>query len=88
MAGAPCPPALMEHVMETMHCPEILIGYGETEASPLTHLTTPEESIDRRIQTVGRNLSHQEVKIIDISGHQTVPIGQVGEVCASAAITS
>jgi len=81
MAGAPCPPALMERVMTTLHCPEILIGYGETEASPLTHLTTPEDSIERRTQTVGRNLPHQEVKIIDIAGEQTLPLGQVGEVC-------
>ncbi|MFA5922218.1 MAG: AMP-binding protein [Methylococcaceae bacterium] len=81
MAGAPCPPALMERVMTTMHCPEILIGYGETEASPLTHLTTPEDSIEKRTKTVGRNLPHQEVKIIDIAGDQTVSLGQVGEVC-------
>jgi fatty-acyl-CoA synthase len=82
MAGAPCPPALMERVMTTMHCPEILIGYGETEASPLTHLTTPEDSIENRTKTVGRNLPHNsEVKIIDIAGEQTVPLGQVGEVC-------
>jgi fatty-acyl-CoA synthase len=81
MAGAPCPPALMERVMTAMHCQEILIGYGETEASPLTHLTTPEDSIERRTKTVGRNLPHQEVKIIDIAGEQTVPLGQVGEVC-------
>jgi len=81
MAGAPCPPALMERVMTTMHCPEILIGYGETEASPLTHLTTPEDSIERRTQTVGRNLPHQEVKIVDFTGDQTVTLGQVGEVC-------
>ncbi|WP_455202271.1 AMP-binding protein, partial [Kaarinaea lacus] len=34
MAGAPCPPPLMRKVIEEMHCREILIGYGETEASP------------------------------------------------------
>jgi fatty-acyl-CoA synthase len=81
MAGAPCPSALMERVMTTMRCPEILIGYGETEASPLTHLTTHEDSIERRTNTVGCNLPHQEVKIVDIAGDQTVPIGQIGEVC-------
>ena len=41
MAGAPCPAPLMRRVMDEMHCSEILIGYGETEASPLTHLTAP-----------------------------------------------
>jgi fatty-acyl-CoA synthase len=61
MAGAPCPPALMKRVMEDMNCPEILIGYGQTEASPLTHLTDRADSLERRTETVGRNLPHQEV---------------------------
>ena len=81
MAGAPCPPALMKRVMEDMHCREILIGYGETEASPLTHLTTPEDSLELRVQTVGRNLPHQEVKIVSIESGATVPLGEVGEIC-------
>jgi fatty-acyl-CoA synthase len=81
MAGAPCPPALMTRVIEQMHCKEILIGYGETEASPLTHLTTREDSFQRRIETVGKNLPHQEVKIVDTGTGRTVPLGDVGELC-------
>ena len=81
MAGAPCPPALMKRVMEAMHCAEILIGYGETEASPLTHLTSRDDPVERRIETVGTNLPHQEVKIIDVQSGQTVPCGEVGEIC-------
>ncbi|MEN8198952.1 MAG: fatty acid CoA ligase family protein [Thermodesulfobacteriota bacterium] len=81
MAGAPCPPQLMKRVMEEMHCGEILIGYGETEASPLTHLTTRDDSFERRTETVGRNLPHQEVKIIDTSGGEVVALGQIGEIC-------
>ena len=81
MAGAPCPPALMHRVIEEMHCREILIGYGETEASPLTHLTTREDSLERRIETVGKNLPHQEVKVVEISSGKTVPMGEVGEIC-------
>jgi fatty-acyl-CoA synthase len=81
MAGAPCPPVLMQRVMQDMHCREILIGYGETEASPLTHLTTPEDSLERRVQTVGRNLPHQEVKIVDLDKGSTVALGEVGEIC-------
>ena len=81
MAGAPCPPALMQKVMHDMHCREILIGYGETEASPLTHLTTREDSMERRIETVGTNLPHQEVKIVDIKTGATVAIGAPGEIC-------
>lgn len=81
MAGAPCPPELMERVIKEMHCSDILIGYGETEASPLTHLTTREDNLQRRTQTVGHNLPHQEVKIIDINTNQTVAIGESGEIC-------
>ena len=81
MAGAPCPPALVQRVMEAMHCREIQIGYGETEASPLTHLTGLDDNLHRRIETVGRNLPHQEVKIVDLGTGQTVPLGGVGEIC-------
>lgn len=81
MAGAPCPPTLMKRVMEEMHCREILIGYGETEASPLTHLTLRDDSMERRIMTVGKSLPHQEAKVVDINTGATVPLGQTGEIC-------
>lgn len=81
MAGAPCPPALMKRVMTDMHCAEILIGYGETEASPLTHLTSRDDAFERRTGTVGTNLPHQEVKIIDVGTGRTVPAGETGELC-------
>ena len=81
MAGAPCPPPLMQRVMQDMHCAEILIGYGETEASPLTHLTTRDDNMERRTQTVGKNLPHQEVKIVNVETAATVPLGEIGEIC-------
>ncbi len=81
MAGAPCPPELMKRVMHDMHCKEILIGYGETEASPLTHLTTREDSLIRRTETVGHNLPHQEVKIISTDSGRIVHLGEIGEIC-------
>ena len=81
MAGAPCPPSLMKRVIEDMHCTEILIGYGETEASPLTHLTTRDDNMERRTETVGKNLPHQEVKIVSVETGETVPLGEIGEIC-------
>lgn len=81
MAGAPCPPALMTRVMEQMHCSQILIGYGETEASPLTHLTAVEDPFAVRVETVGRNLPHQEVKVVATDSGKTVAIGEIGEIC-------
>jgi fatty-acyl-CoA synthase len=81
MAGAPCPPAVMKRVMEEMHCREMLIAYGETESSPITHITARDDAPERRTGTVGRNLPHQEVKIVDLSTGRTAPLGQVGEIC-------
>lgn len=81
MGGAPCPPELVHRVMERMHCPELLIGYGMTETSPITHLTAPEDPLPIRLHTVGRNLPHQEVKIIDPVSDRTLPLGEVGEIC-------
>lgn len=81
MAGAPCPPELVRRVMEDMGCKEILIGYGQTEASPLTHLTRPDDSFERRVGTVGTNLPHQEVKVIDVQTGMLLPKGRQGEVC-------
>ena len=81
MAGAPCPPELMKRVIHDMHCAEILIGYGQTEVSPLSHLTQIDDSFEHRTNTVGSNLPHQEVKIIDTATGHTVPINTVGEIC-------
>ncbi|MBT5812603.1 MAG: AMP-binding protein, partial [Rhodospirillaceae bacterium] len=81
MAGAPCPPELMKRVIEDMHCSEILIGYGQTEASPITHLTVADDSFERRIETVGRNLPHQEVKVADLKTGAAIPVGEIGEPC-------
>jgi fatty-acyl-CoA synthase len=34
-----------------------------------------------RLETVGRNLPHQEVKIVDPHSRKTVPLGDAGEIC-------
>jgi fatty-acyl-CoA synthase len=81
MAGAPCPPELVRRVLEDMGCRELLIGYGQTEASPITHMTDPHASIAERTTTVGLNLPHQEVKVVHPETGSTVLRGEVGEVC-------
>ncbi len=81
MAGAPCPPELMRRVIDDMGVREILIAYGQTEASPATHITRRDDSFERRTETVGTNMPHQEVKITDPSSGRTLDVGQQGEVC-------
>ncbi len=81
MAGAPCPIELMKRVVDQMHLNDILIAYGETEASPVTTITRPSDGIERRVSTVGRVMPHQELKIIDRETGKTVPRGVPGELC-------
>jgi fatty-acyl-CoA synthase len=71
----------MKRVMEQMHCRAILIGYGQTEASPLTHLTSIDDNLERRTETVGTNLPHQEVKVVATDTGKIVPFGTIGEIC-------
>lgn len=41
MAGAPCPTEIMQRVINEMHLNDILIGYGQTEVSPINNMTLP-----------------------------------------------
>jgi fatty-acyl-CoA synthase len=80
MAGAPCPADVMKRVISDMHMKHILIGYGQTELSPVNHLTLPEDPIEKRVETVGRAVPWVEIKLVDSDG-RVVPIGEKGEVC-------
>lgn len=78
MAGSNCPAELMRRVMERMHMAEVTICYGMTETSPVSFQTTPDDPVERRVDSVGRIHPHVEVRIVDGSG-ATVPRGAIGE---------
>jgi fatty-acyl-CoA synthase len=80
IAGAPCPEELMKRIIGDMNMENVLIAYGQTELSPVNHMTLPEDSFENRTQTVGRPIPHIEVKIVDADNH-VVPIGEQGEIC-------
>ncbi|MHC4940299.1 MAG: AMP-binding protein [Planctomycetota bacterium] len=81
MAGAPCPPELMRRVIDVMGITEIRIGYGQTEASPVTHMTRMDDSFERRVHTVGSTMPKQEARIAAPDTGATLPLGQQGEIC-------
>jgi fatty-acyl-CoA synthase len=81
MAGSLCPIELMRRVINEMHCGELTICYGLTEASPVITQTTTDDTLVRKTTTVGRALPHTEVKIIDPHTGQEVPLGENGELC-------
>jgi fatty-acyl-CoA synthase len=80
MAGAPCPIELMHNVVTKMHMPEIAIGYGMTETSPISTQSAWDDPLPRRVSTVGRVHPHVEIKIVDAAG-KVAPRGTAGELC-------
>jgi fatty-acyl-CoA synthase len=80
MAGAPCPIEVMKRVGKEMHCPAMIIAYGQTESSPVITMSGVDDSLEHRVSTVGRACSATEVKITSPGG-ETVPVGEQGELC-------
>ncbi|EOD54824.1 AMP-binding protein [Aeromonas molluscorum] len=80
MAGAICPEPLMLRVQTLMHMTEVTIAYGQTECSPINHMTAVDCPLDKRVTTVGRAIGHTEIKLVDPSG-EMVARGEKGEIC-------
>jgi fatty-acyl-CoA synthase len=80
MAGSPCPIEVMKQVIDKMHMPQVTIAYGMTETSPVSFQSAADDSLGRRVSTVGRVQPHLEVKIVDEAG-RLVPCGATGELC-------
>jgi fatty-acyl-CoA synthase len=81
MSGAPCPVELMKRVLNEMHCRELVIAYGQTETSPVTTMSDADDSIEIRVNTVGRAMPQTEIQIASATTGEQLPIGEQGEVC-------
>jgi len=68
----------MRRAVERMHLAEVTIGYGMTETSPASFVSSTDDPLERRVSTVGRVMPHIEVKIVDADGC-IVPRGTSGE---------
>jgi fatty-acyl-CoA synthase len=81
MAGAPCPVELMREVLGQLHMPELAIGYGMTETSPISTMSARDDPIEQRVGTVGRVQPHIEISIRDSVTGAFMPRGAGGELC-------
>ncbi|MEU4666519.1 AMP-binding protein [Amycolatopsis sp. NPDC023774] len=81
MAGSPCPVEVMKQVIDRMGMTEVSICYGMTETSPVSTQTRADDSVERRVSTVGRVGPHLESKVVDPETNLTVPRGVPGELC-------
>ena len=82
IGGAPCPVELLRSIKTDLHCEHICVIYGQTEASPVITMHGPGDTVEQRTSTVGKAGPNVEVKVIDIATGGTIPIGELGELCA------
>ena len=82
MAGSPCPIAVMQDVVDKMHMTEITIVYGQTEAAPGCTMSSTDDSLEVRVNTVGRPLPEIECKIVDPETGEDLPDDVDGEFVA------
>ena len=82
MAGAPCPVEIMNRVVTDMHCPELVVGYGQTESTPIITMSRVDDSVETRCTTIGCALPETEVRIASPISGETLPAGEQGELLA------
>jgi len=85
MAGAPCPIETMNQVNTKMHCPEVVIAFGQTESSPVMTMTRRDDPVELRVATVGRLLPDIEGKIVDPETGLDLPPNTQGEIVTRSA---
>jgi fatty-acyl-CoA synthase len=81
MSGAPCPVELMKRVLSEMHIGELVIAYGQTETSPVVTMSDAADSLEIRVNTVGRAMPQTEIQVISTSDGVRLTIGMQGEIC-------
>jgi len=81
MAGSPCPIETMRQVIDLMHASEVTICYGLTESSPVMTQTRYDDSIEVKVETVGRALPGVEVTIRNPETGEECVDGEHGEFC-------
>jgi fatty-acyl-CoA synthase len=79
--GAQVPEALVRRIEDTLGV-DFTIVYGQTECSPALTNTLPSDTPEDKGTTVGPPLAHTEIRIVDPSSLETVPIGETGELWA------
>jgi fatty-acyl-CoA synthase len=81
MAGSPCPIETMKQVIAKMHAREVTIAYGLTESSPVITQTSTDDTLERKVGTVGTVHPHVEIRIVNPDTGAICPPGVPGEIC-------
>lgn len=83
-AGTNIPAELMRKLHRTLNLTELTICYGQTETSPVSAMTTTDDPLEKRIETVGRLMPHVEAKVVSAKDRTKIlPIGMRGELAVA-----
>lgn len=83
-AGSSIPASLMERLHKELNLTELTICYGMTETSPVSAMTTTDDPIRKRVESVGRALPHVWVKVVEPGDWgRTVGVGERGELAVA-----
>src|SRR5262249_28336467 len=83
MSGAPCPIELMKRVLNEMHIGELVIAYGQTETSPVVTMSDASDTLEVRVNTVGRAMPQTGIKVMSSTGG-TCPRDERVDICERA----
>jgi len=83
-AGSSVPSVLMGKLHERLNLTGLTICYGMTETSPVSFMTTPDDPLDKRLDSVGRLLPHVSAKVVsEVEPRRVLPLGEKGELVVS-----
>ncbi|KAF2714481.1 acyl-CoA synthetase/AMP-acid ligase-like protein II [Pleomassaria siparia CBS 279.74] len=83
-AGSSIPAELMRRLHKVLNLTELTICYGMTETAPVSAMTTTDDPIEKRIDSVGRLLPHVTAKVVAPSDWaRTLDVNQRGELAVS-----
>lgn len=87
-AGSSIPAELMRKLHRVLNLTELTICYGMTETSPVSAMTTTDDPLQKRIETVGRLLPHVTAKVVCPTDRTKVlGVGERGELVVSGYLT-
>lgn len=83
-AGSSVPRELMSRLHRELNLTELTICYGMTETSPVSCMTTTDDPLEKRLDSVGRLLPHVQAKVVDPNDWTKIRnTGERGELAVS-----
>ena len=79
-SGSSTSSAKLQKIAEVLNLESLLIGYGQTECSPLITTVLYNDDIKTVTETVGIPFPHEEVRIWDLKNDCKLSAGQTGEI--------